>query len=339
MIKRFIATLALASLLPAPAFAWGYTGHTYISRVAAEHFPAELPAFVRSKAAVDMVATLGPEEDRIKGAGQSWDDDNDPGHFLDVDDNLSVYGVVKLTALPPSMEAYVRALEAAHTDPYKAGFVPYSIMDGWERVRKDFAIWRVDDYLASHALTDAAKARFAADRALRETLTLRDIGVWSHFVADGSQPLHITIHFNGWGPGPDPKGYSTSHHIHSMFESEFVSAHVTMGDVVKHLSPFTPANPHALLSQTDIASIVGGYLSASALAVGPLYDIEKAGGFAAATPAAVDFAATQLGRGATMLRDLVALAWEDSANESVGYPPIAVRDVLSGKVVPPNDGQ
>jgi len=207
-------------------------------------------------------------------------------------------------------------------------------MDGWEQLRRDFAMWRVDDYLATHATTDDAKARFAADRALRETLTLRDIGVWSHFVGDGCQPLHATVHYNGWGDYPNPKSYSNDHHVHSMFESEFVNAHVTIDDVRKHLAPFASSNPHGLLSQSDIASIVGGYLSASALAVPTLYDIEKAGGFAQATPQAVDFTATQLGRGASMLRDLVALAWEDSLNDSVGYPAIKVRDILSGKVAP-----
>lgn len=332
-----MAAAALALVMPAPAFAWGYTGHTFISEVAAQNFPAELPAFVRTASAVAEIATLGPEEDRIKGAGASWDGDNDPGHFLDIDDDATVDGVVRLSALPKDMSAYARALRSIGSDPYKAGFVPYTIMDGWERVRKDFAMWRVDDYLASHAQTQAAKARFTADRALRETLTLRDIGVWSHFVGDGAQPLHVTVHYNGWGRYPNPKGYSTSEGIHSMFESRFVGEHVKLDDVRKHLSRFAPSNPRALLSQSEIAAIVGRYLSESALAVPSLYDIEKTGGFAQDSPEALEFAATQLGRGASMLRDLVALAWEDSLNESVGYPAISVRDILSGKVVPTNE--
>jgi hypothetical protein len=319
-LKRLLAALLVAAL-PANALAWGTTGHTYISRVAAENLPDTLPPFVRTPDATDLIAFLGPEEDRIKGAGRSWDDDNDPAHFLDVDDSGMVAGVVKLDALPESMEAYAAALAKAGTDPYKQGFVPYAIMDGFERVRKDFAIWRVDDYLAVNARTDDAKARFARERAWRESLALRDIGDWSHFVGDGSQPLHVTVHYN-------------DNRLHSRFESAFVNAHVTIDDVRKHLAPYAASNPHALLSQRDIAAIVGGYLRGTAQAVSRTYELDKNGAFAQASPDAVDFTAAQLGRGASMLRDLIALAWEDSLNDSVGYPPVPVRDVLAGKVAP-----
>ncbi len=322
--------------MPAQALAWGFTGHTYINRVAAEHFPAELPAFVRTKPAVDEITMLGPEEDRLKGAGGSWDDDSDPGHFVDIDDSLTIFGIVRLDALPNDMNAYAHALAKAHTDPYTAGYLPYTIIDGWEQMRKDFAIWRVDDYMALHATTADARARFSADRSLRETLTLRDIGVWGHFIGDGAQPLHVTVHFNGWGNHPNPKGYPTSPQTHAMFESDFVDAHVTIDDVRTYVGGYTPVDPHAFVSQPAIASVVGHYLIASAQAVPTLYEIDKAGGFAHATPRAIGFTAAQLGRGASMMRDLVALAWEDSLNASVGYPELPVRDILSGKVVPSN---
>lgn len=331
-ISRSLAALLLA-LLPIGALAWGPDGHLLINRVAAEKLPEAVPAFVRSPQAVDEIASLGPEEDRIKGAGESWDEDNDAGHFLDLNDDGTIAGVVKITALPGDLADFAQALEKAGTTPYKQGFLPYTIMDGFERVRKDFAYWRVLNYLATHAQSEDMRAKFAADRELRETLTLRDVGVWGHYVADGSQPLHVTVHFNGWGAYPNPKGYSTSPHTHAMFESDFVRDHVKADDVRARIASYASANPQSL-SQSDIASIVGGYLMGSANAVPPLYDIEAAHGFEQATPGAVAFTVTQLARGATMLRDLVGLAWEDSANQSVGYPPVNVRDVLSGKVVP-----
>ena len=48
-------------------------------------------------------------------------------------------------------------------------------------------------------------------------------GWLGHYVADGSQPLHTTIQYNGW-TGPNPNGYTTEHKIHSQFESAFVIA-------------------------------------------------------------------------------------------------------------------
>ncbi len=320
MTRRLAFALALL-LVPSPALAWGFKGHTMISRLGAAHFPASLPAFVRSQPAVNEIGYLGPEEDRLKGSGKSWDDDNDPGHYLDIGDDGLVDGVVSLRMLPPDMRGYERALARAHSNPYHAGFLPYEIMDGWEQVRTDFSIWRIDNYMAAHATTAQARRNFAQARAMRETLTLRDIGVWSHFVGDGSQPLHNTIHYNenGW---------------HSKFESDFVDAHVSAADVAKAIAPDRLPSPSSLTSQPQIARIIGSYLLGSASQVKPLYVLANNGGFTNATPQAVAFTAKQLARGVDELRDLTTLAWQDSLNTKVGYPEISVRDVLAGKVTP-----
>lgn len=333
-MKKSIVAVLIAAAIPCNVLAWGTNGHRMINRLATQALPASLPAFVRTPEALYEIETLGGEEDRLKGAGESWDEDNDPGHFVDADDAQGIDGVVKLNALPDSMGAYAKALASVNKDPYREGYLPYSIMDGFERVRKDFAIWRVDDYMVAHAQTAAAKQEFARDKHLRETLTLRDIGDWGHFVGDGCQPLHVTYHFNGWGTGPNPNGFSTSHHMHAMFESDFVDAHVKLDDIRKHVAGYQEHRPAAALSQENVASLVGAYLAGSAEAVPHVYDLEKAGAFAAATPGAVDFTAAQLGRGASELRDLIALAYEDSVNEKVGYPEIPVKDILSGKVTP-----
>ena len=51
---------------------------------------------------------------------------------------------------------------------------------------------------------------------------LRDIGVWSHYLADASQPLQVSIHFDGWGDFPKPEGFTNSKKLHAHFEGEFV---------------------------------------------------------------------------------------------------------------------
>lgn len=332
-ISACLVLIFASALLPIAADAWGATGHTIINGLAAKSLPDELPAFVRSASAIAEIAMLGPEEDRIKGAGESWDRDNDPGHYLDVDDDGTIAGVVPLDALPDDMADYARALAKAGTDPYRMGYVPYSIMDGFERVRKDFAIWRVDAYLASHALTQTARDDWAKDRALREDLTLRDIGDWGHFVGDGSQPLHITVHFNGWGNYPNPKNY-TRNHIHSYFESDFVDKYAKPAAVAAKIPAYTPVDPDHLLTQAEIGKIVSTYLAGTSKAVDPLYALYASNDFQDGSGRAVDFTDEQLARGATMLRNLIALAWEDSVNAGFGYPVVPVRDVLSGKVVP-----
>lgn len=173
-----------------PAYAWGLKGHEMIGRLAAESFPSDMPAFTRTPAAVEEISALGPEADQLKGAGESWDADNDPAHYLDVGDDGTVDGV-QLNALPLDEAEYAKTLAVAGATPWSRGYLPYAIVDGFEQVRQDFAWWRVD----------------LAHRALREQLTLRDIGFWSHFVGDGSQPLHVSVHFNGCDASRRPLAY------------------------------------------------------------------------------------------------------------------------------------
>ncbi len=76
------------------------------------------------------------------------------------------------------------------SDEYKAGYFPYSIIDGWQQLVKDFAYWRANAAGEKFARNDAQRAWFVRDRQTREQLTIRDLGYWSHFVGDASQPLH-----------------------------------------------------------------------------------------------------------------------------------------------------
>lgn len=317
-------------LFPSPVLAWGLKGHTTINRLAAQSFPADMPAFTHAAAAIDEIATLGPEEDRLKGAGKSWDSDNDPGHYLDLGDDGTIDGVA-LSALPDDMSDYAVALEPAHTTPWRVGYLPYSIMDGFEQLREDFAYWRVDAYGAEHASDPVLRSRFAIDRAVRELLTIRDLGVWGHFVGDGSQPLHVTVHYNGWGNYPNPNNY-TQAHIHSPFESDFVDRYVTTADVEAQLTAAETAAPDHLLSQNEVATMTASYLEGTAAAVGPLYRLWAAGGFTSGSPEAVSFTAKQLARGADELRDLSALAWRNSLYASVGYPSQSVQQILDGRI-------
>ena len=52
---------------------------------------------------------------------------------------------------------------------------------------------------------------------------LRDIGYLSHYVGDGSQPHHTSIHYNGWGDFPNPEGFTNSRQTHAVFEGEFTN--------------------------------------------------------------------------------------------------------------------
>ena len=59
---RRIAALVLILLLLTPfsRFGWGSEGHRLINRLAAKSLPADVPAFLRSDAAVSEIEYLGP---------------------------------------------------------------------------------------------------------------------------------------------------------------------------------------------------------------------------------------------------------------------------------------
>ena len=77
------ATLALAAPL---AHAWGNDGHRLINRLAASNLPADVPAFLRSPAALDAIEYLGPEPDRWRSfAEPELNTTQAPEHFIDLE--------------------------------------------------------------------------------------------------------------------------------------------------------------------------------------------------------------------------------------------------------------
>jgi hypothetical protein len=288
-----------------------------VNNLAARGLAGRVPSFVTTPQATFEITYLGPEPDRLKGSGASWDADYDPGHYIDLQDDGTVAGILRLDALPPSAAAYDEALRAADTDQYRRGYLPYSILDGWEQLREDFAYWRVDR---------------GAARNIDQQLILRDIGTWGHFVADACQPLHVTVHYNGWGHYPNPNGYTQSRTTHAFFEGAFVNRYVSQAQVAA-LMPRAGRlpTPAQLLTQRTVMHEIARYLLQSGETVPQLYAIEKAGGFRTGSPQALQFVASRLATGAAELRDLAVWAWQDSLNASVGYPAERVRDILAGR--------
>src|ERR1700744_6763690 len=86
-VMRSLLFAGVLALLPVQALAWGYAGHQMIGEVAARHFSAELPAFLRTRLAVTRIGLLSQEPDVSRSLGQPHDADLDSGHFLDVSDD------------------------------------------------------------------------------------------------------------------------------------------------------------------------------------------------------------------------------------------------------------
>lgn len=320
------ATALTATLLSSPLLAWGADGHRMISGAAVAALPADLPAFLRTPQAAEEAAYLGPEKDRERGSGKSFDDENSPGHFVDIEDDLTIGGI-PLNALPVSREDYDAKLNQNGTSQYRMGYLPYSIRQGFELLSKDFAYWRVDVWGEKNAKTAEERAWFAKERIFREHIIIHDLGIWSHFVGDASNPMHASVHYNGWGKKyPNPEGF-TDAKIHSLFESDYVHGHITEAQLSAAMAAYRDCH-------CDIAQRTAEYLTASQADIVPVYRAEKDGAFKTATAEGDAMVIKRLAAGAAELRDMIIDAWKKSESMSVGYPEMKVTDIVAGKVDP-----
>ena len=345
----FLSSLTGMCMLVASchAWSWGHTGHVEISRIAIDKLPDEIPAFVRNGLSEAAIGELGPEADESKttgiitGIGSTGniltsrtvhDADRDPGHFIDIDDTgVVIGGVVALTNLPTTRESFDTAQRtgAPVQTQYSGGYLPYQILDGFQQLRKDFGMWRAFKvgFLTSRKASD--REYFLTHLALREQLIIRDLGYWSHFVADASQPMHVSIHFNGWGNFPNPNGFTTAP-IHAPFEGSFVRNFIDFRKVADAVRPYTDRGVTTMEQRVPL------YLEETLSQVVPTYLAAQQSGndnYQTAKPAEVAIVTRQLAAGAAELRDEIVDAWNQSTDVTVGFPLVSVADILSGKAV------
>ena len=289
-------------LLVQQGFAWGSDGHRMINRLAAETLPADVPAFLRDARAQQTMEYLGPEPDRWRSPAEpELSAAQGPEHFIDLE-YADLVG-----ELPRRRYDYVRALAFAQKSHpelplsvEKVGLQPYVTLEVWQRLKADMREYR--GLIAAKGNTQPV-----------ELAILFDAGWLGHYVADGSQPLHTTVQYNGW-TGPNPHVYSTLHTIHAQFETTYVLANITPAEV----EPLVRAVQPKVLG--DVWTEYMAYLRHSNSLVERTYQIEKAGGFVGAgTPEAKQFTEERLAAGAIELRDLIDTAWVRSADAVPEY--------------------
>ncbi len=297
MKLRRLAALCLIPLAAVPAcFAWGAKGHRIVNHLAIQTLPATVPAFLRSPAALDEITWLGPEPDRWRSPAEpELDAMQAPDHYIDLE------LADRIAPLPRERYQYIAKLYAymqshpgsEHTmQPTHIGFQPYITEEVWQRLKAAMRHYR--RLRAEHQ-----------DVMPVEQAIIFYTGWLGHYVADGSQPLHTTIEYNGW-TGPNPHHYTTSHKIHSQFETEFVNENISMADVRHDMKPLAPIGDE----WTDYLD----YLQHTHTYVDEVYQLWGEGGFEGhGTAASRAFTAQRLAAGADMLRNLIVAAWVQSA--------------------------
>ncbi|MFN3229060.1 MAG: S1/P1 nuclease [Asticcacaulis sp.] len=305
-----------------PALAWGAAGHRMIGEVAGENLPTDVPAFLRKPGAIADLGEYSREPDRWKNAGRLHDFERDPAHYINIRDDGTTLAGQALDTMPGSRGEFDATLRAAGIEPHRSGYLYYAVIDAWQQVVKDFAYVRALTVAIRTETNPARKAWLRDDLARREALTLRDIGVLSHYVGDVSQPLHISVHHNGWGDFPNPEGFTTER-IHGPLEGTFVVESVSKEAVRAGVTAYKPC-------RDGIARCVAARMVRSHAQVIPLYQLEKAGGFVGGDPRGKAFMVARVAEGVTDLRDMIVDAWAESANSEIGWPALKVRDIEAG---------
>jgi hypothetical protein len=296
VLRVFVAVGLVPIMTVQPSLAWGVDGHKIINRLAGSALPADVPSFLRSPQATDALGDYSSLPDHWRGPGEpELTSATAPEHFIQLE-SVDLVG-----PLPRNRYDYVRELavaQASHPDMVltaeKLGMQPYQATEVWERLKVGMRDYR--KLIAEKQDTKSVEA---------EIIFLA--GWLGHYVGDGSQPLHTSNKPNGW-IGPNPNGYTTEHHIHALFESEFVKANVKPADV----APLMGSKPVVI---NDIFEQYVSYLRQTHSLVEKTYQLEKAGAFAGAgTPEGKSLADEQLAAAATELRDLIYTAWTKSAD-------------------------
>jgi hypothetical protein len=297
--RGVMAAMALALLVAAGASAatirWGFHGHTIAGHAAAARLPDGMPDFFRAAAA--QLAYLNPEPDRWRGdqfreLGEAKRYD----HYVD-------FEIIPAAALEAQDRfRYLSLLQDAGVEhpAREAGLLPWRIIEMYQSLVVQWRLW--------HQTTDPAVRGFIEQRIIN------DAGILGHYVMDGSNPHHTSVHHDGWRADyPNPRGFTTERGFHSRFESRFVEANVS----VEELLPRVSATPRTL---TDVRTEVLAYLRRSHDRLERLYELDQLEAFGPAnrSPAHREFAVERLVAGADMLRDLWWSAWLEAAPPPMG---------------------
>ena len=272
--------------------AWGDAGHRMTGEAAALKMPASTPAFFRN--ASRQLAYLNPEPDRWRDRGErsldpALDGATAPDHFIDMD--MTTADVLAAALKAPDRYAYLDTLSAARVRGVTMGLLPFRMLEVSKQLREEFRLWRT--------APDSVKP-------LIEARIIDDAGILGHYVADGSNPAHTSIQYNGW-TGPNPNGYATDKRFHSRFEAAYVGANIKLSDVLPRVDSSARVFP-------DLRAAIIAYLHETNAQVEHLYRLDKAHPFDTTTSDAANkaFTVERLAAGARMLRDIWWTAWVTS---------------------------
>ena len=323
MCKKSLAVVITLAALTLSVGAWDYEGHRAVNQLALASLPADFGGFKWTPAMKERVAFLSGEADRWRNISDlPLKHVNGPDHYIDLED-LNWYGLTPgtLPLLRYDFVAIIARERAAHPekfppiDPAKdadhtrelSGFLPWTITESYEKLKSCFSYLKT---FQKYGGTPQEIANAEAD-------VIYVMGVMGHYVGDGAQPLHTTMHYNGWA-GKNPQGYTTNRTFHAWIDGGYLRQ--TGGiDVKKLAEKIHPAERIKNAGEPDgMFRDAVNYLVAQNQLVEPLYKLEKEGkltGEGEQGLGGLPFIDNQLVKAGQMLGDIWYTAWLEAPED------------------------
>ncbi len=227
---RMASSLLLLPLLAAPpAFAWGHDGHVMINRLAGAALPPDVPEFLRSPAALDALAYYGPEPDRWRSPAEpELNAAQAPEHFIDLE-YADLAGPLPAQPLRLHPRPRRRAGQTSRPPTHPGESRPAT--------------------LCHHRGLPAPAERHARlpRHCSPPNRTPNPPSARSSSSPAGSATTSPTAHSRcippsstTAGSAPTRNGYTTEHHIHAQFESDFVHANIKPADIAPLVAAAKP---------------------------------------------------------------------------------------------------
>jgi hypothetical protein len=210
-----------------------------------------------------------------------------PDHFFDSE----LWG--SIATIESDRYKFMEKVAAKKVELVRIGYLPYSIVEYYGRLVSAFRHWR-------NATTPTAREGARAD-------AVHYAGVMGHYVGDASQPMHMSVQYNGWLDNvPNPNNYTKDRGLHSRYETAYVNAAIQISNIRPKVQP-----PQRL---ADVFGSIKQHLILGFADLEPMYQLEKTGEFnpEQPRPRGTEFVATEIARAATMLSNLWYTAWVES---------------------------
>ncbi len=221
-------------LVPIPAHAWGFEAHQFIMERAIALLPTEIRPFFEANRGTLVERVIDPDTWQTAG----FDDQEDPHHFLDID--WDGFGPYPFAGLPRDYDAAVQKFGVVRIR--QMGLLPWRTAEYFGNLQREFGRYQTRGPFGRHNILF-----FAA---------------WiTHYVSDGSQPLHTVMNYDGQLSGQQG--------VHTRFEAMLFERYRTRLQIVPE--PMAAiANPRDFMfdTVTEGTKLVPAILAADKAAIG-----------------------------------------------------------------------